>query len=61
MSNIFTNRQTITDNDVHIVDDFISDMTVDTGSETGSCDNSMDMDEKYMSVVPTNNEENILN
>ena len=40
-----TSAHPISDVGVHIVDDFMSDFTVDTGSETGSYMDSLDVDE----------------
>ena len=47
---------------MRIVDDFMSDFSVDTGSESDetSINYSIDIDEKFINTVQVNIEENIL-
>ena len=45
---------------IRIVDDFVSDLSVDTGSESGSSIHSFDMDEKITSPRTDNPDQNIL-
>ena len=47
---------------MRIVDDFMSDFSVDTGSELDETysNYSIDIDEKFINGVPVNIEENIL-